>query len=768
MAGASCAAGTWLLLLALLVPAPLQAQGAAECQRCHGNRDFLTGKGGSAAADSALYVPDARLAETAHAGLRCASCHLGYDRGYPHRPPRAGTIPTPLVRFESPAGEVWVRSCGDCHGAVLEEVAASVHRAVGGLAGASAACVRCHGAHEVYGVADQRSRVHPLREVGTCGACHGGSPGAVPGSEHAPAYDVVSEYRTTAHGRALVRAGLVVAATCSECHRAHRVAPPDAPGSSLYRDSVAATCGECHPGILETYLAARHGQRLLESDAARGERSGKGAQGVPTPVADTRRAPVCTDCHVSHHIAKVGEPAWRLQIVQECGTCHEALYQTYLNTYHGKETALGRALTAKCSDCHTAHDVRPASDPLSTVSSANVVRTCRTCHPHAGERFARYLTHGDPRDRAKYPILYWTSLVMTVLLIGAFGVSGLHAVLWTGRAWIQGKRARRYERGAGEGVEGKTEPAGGGHSAPEDGALARSAGGRRGAGGQALMGWALSASDRGSGPYYWRFRRIHRVLHAGLVVAFLGLVFTGMPLHFWYTSWARAVIKFLGGPAAAGVIHRVCAVVVLGCLFVHLGYLGCRLARGSGRRELLSGSGSMLPRSRDLRDLVAMFRWFLRGGTRPRFERFSYVEKLDYWAVMVGLVILGSMGLLLWFPEFFGRFLPGWMFNVASILHGELAILAAGFIFAIHFFNTSLRPGRFPIDTVIFTGRATAQYLEREHPLEVERLRSEGRLDALRAPAPSRAARAVSAAFGFAAMALGLALLGLLVWTALR
>lgn len=442
MARPFCAAGIWLSLLALLAPAPLPAQGVTECHRCHGSRDFLTGKGGSAAADSALYVADARLAETAHEGLRCASCHVGYDRGYPHRPPRAGTIPTPLIRFESPAGEVWVRSCGDCHATALEHVAASVHREVGGLDGAGAACVRCHGAHEVYSVADQRSPVHPLSEVGTCGACHGGSPGAVPGSERAPAHDVVSEYRATAHGRALARAGLVVVATCSNCHRAHLVAPANTPASSLYRDSVPATCGKCHPGILDTYLAARHGQRLLESEAA--------------PAEAGPRAPVCTDCHVSHHIAKVDEPGWRLHIVQECGTCHEPLYETYFNTYHGKETALGLALTAKCSDCHTAHDVRPALDPLSTVNSANIVRTCRACHPHAGESFARYHAHGDPRDRVKYPTLYWTSLVMTVLLFGVFGVSGLHAVLWTGRALIEGKRARRRELGAGEGMEGKT------------------------------------------------------------------------------------------------------------------------------------------------------------------------------------------------------------------------------------------------------------------------------------------------------------------------
>lgn len=114
------------LLVGLLAPAAIRAQGVAQCNRCHGDANFMVGKGGSAAADSALYVPAARLAETAHGGIGCAACHAGYDQRYPHAPNPSALAPEQLVRFESPVGGLWVRSCSDCHAQVLEDVAASV------------------------------------------------------------------------------------------------------------------------------------------------------------------------------------------------------------------------------------------------------------------------------------------------------------------------------------------------------------------------------------------------------------------------------------------------------------------------------------------------------------------------------------------------------------------------------------------------------------------------------------------------------------------
>ena len=150
------------------------------------------------------------------------------------------------------------------------------------------------------------------------------------------------------------------------------------------------------------------------------------------------------------------------------------------------------------------------------------------------------------------------------------------------------------------------------------------------------------------------------------------------------------------------------------------------------------------------------------------FDRYSYMEKFDYWAVFWGIAIIGGSGLLLWFPIFFSRFLPGWIFNVATIVHGDEALLAMGFIFTIHFFNSNLRPEKFPIDVVIFTGRARESYMKEEHPLEYEREHAAGNLAALEEPPPSRTAYLWSVTLGFIAIATGLVLTGLVLYAVLR
>ena len=137
----------------------------------------------------------------------------------------------------------------------------------------------------------------------------------------------------------------------------------------------------------------------------------------------------------------------------------------------------------------------------------------------------------------------------------------------------------------------------------------------------------------------------------------------------------------------------------------------------------------------------AMLKWFCGLGPRPQFDRFTYWEKFDYWAVFWGMFIIGGSGLLLWFPMFFSTFLPGWVFNVATLVHGEEALLAVVFIFTIHFFNGHLRPEKFPMDTVIFTGRMSDDELRHERPVEYARLHRDGRLAARSATADSGVAR---------------------------
>jgi len=145
----------------------------------------------------------------------------------------------------------------------------------------------------------------------------------------------------------------------------------------------------------------------------------------------------------------------------------------------------------------------------------------------------------------------------------------------------------------------------------------------------------------------------------------------------------------------------------------------------------------MVPQPKDLRDLRDQFRWFLFLGPRPRFDRWTYWEKFDYWAVFWGVTMIGSSGLLLWFPSFFAKWLPGWVFNLATIIHSEEALLAMGFIFTIHFFNTHMRPRKFPMDLVIFTGRMTEDYFREEHPEEFVRTLKTGTIRERLAPEPT-------------------------------
>ena len=231
----------------------------------------------------------------------------------------------------------------------------------------------------------------------------------------------------------------------------------------------------------------------------------------------------------------------------------------------------------------------------------------------------------------------------------------------------------------------------------------------------------LDASSRGAPTYVWRFTPLQRTLHALVIVSFIGLVLTGLPLRFAYAPWARPVVLAFGGLEAAGVIHRLCAIITFGYFFTHVATVIARIARGAGWKRMLWGPESLVPQPKDVRDVIRMFKWFFGRGPRPQFDRFSYMEKFDYLGVFWGVAIIGTSGLILWFPEFFGKFLPGWVFNVAAIVHGDEALLAMSFIFTIHFFNVHLRPEKFPIDLVIFTGRHTVDYMKEEHPLEYER-----------------------------------------------
>jgi len=240
--------------------------------------------------------------------------------------------------------------------------------------------------------------------------------------------------------------------------------------------------------------------------------------------------------------------------------------------------------------------------------------------------------------------------------------------------------------------------------------------------------------------YYRRFDRIDRVMHSALMITFVGCAITGMPPLFSEQEWASVLARAFGGFERSALIHRICAVVMITVFVSHVGRIFLGAVRRTGLLATLWGPNSMTPQPQDIVDIWRHVHWFLGKGPRPQFDRYTYWEKFDYWAVFWGMFIIGSSGLILWFPIQVSAFLPGWIFNIATVIHGEEALLAVGFIFTIHFFNGHLRPEKFPMDLVIFTGRIPEHELKDERPAEYARLVSEGTLASMEATPPSRPA----------------------------
>jgi cytochrome b subunit of formate dehydrogenase len=267
--------------------------------------------------------------------------------------------------------------------------------------------------------------------------------------------------------------------------------------------------------------------------------------------------------------------------------------------------------------------------------------------------------------------------------------------------------------------------------------------------------------------YVVRFARVHRFTHVLIVVSFIILAATGLPLMFYYTEWARALEAAQGGLTITRYLHRICAVITLTYALIHIIFV-VRKALIERKYSILYGPDSMVPRYQDFVDVISMFRWFFYLGPRPKLDRWTYWEKFDYFAVFWGVPVIGLSGLMLWFPTFFTGFLPGVVLNLAMIIHGEEALLATAFIFAFHFFHNHLRPENFPMDISIFTGKITLSRFKDERYAEYERLVSEGKLDTILTNPPSRTARTVSTIFGFAAYISGLIMVVAIFYTLLQ
>ena len=273
------------------------------------------------------------------------------------------------------------------------------------------------------------------------------------------------------------------------------------------------------------------------------------------------------------------------------------------------------------------------------------------------------------------------------------------------------------------------------------------------------LGTAISGSNSSVGKkYYVRFTHEQRYMHAVLFTTFLGLAATGLPMRFSESFWARKFAAGVGGFGAILFLHKFFAVVLTIAFLIHLKDI---FQRAFVRREkgIFWGPTSMVANFKDVGDVFRHMRWFLGLGPKPKFDRYAYWEKFDYWAVFWGMIVIGFSGYAMWFAPFFAHFLPGWALNAVLVIHSEEALLAVLFIFSIHFVNTHLRPDSFPMDMVIFTGVESEEEFKHKRTLEYERNSERGELGKKVGIVPPLWLINFSKVVGFTAIFIGLTLL---------
>jgi len=647
-----------------------------------------------------LYVDPQHFKASVHAVINCKDCH-----------PK-------LTDKHQEGTEAYTRvDCAGCHAEEGKAYATSIHGVSQSMGDSGAAsCKDCHGNHAIQPVKSVDSPVYKMNLPFTCAKCHAK---AGINEEYKMKYPTVaSQFQESMHGKALLEKGLIVAPSCNDCHGVHDIKRSVDRSSPINHANVAKTCGKCHTTVEATYLKSVHGQLLLKGDP---------------------RGPVCIQCHTAHTIEAPTGGHFKAASDEVCGKCHKDRLEGYRDTYHGKAMALGKTNEARevaaCYDCHGHHDVLRVSDPNSHLSPKNKLNTCRQCHKDANESFTKYAPHADPMDRHGYPQLYYVFMCMTGLLVITFSLFGAHTIMWLFRSvWLYRHDSKAFR-------EAKTK---------------------------------VQDDDE----QFVRFKPFERFLHILVVTSFLLLTITGMPLKFYYTHWAKVIFTFFGGPEVARTMHHLGAVITFLYFALHLSNMVVKMwgRRGylkdpeTGRMTLarlfkaLGHPDSMIPNKQDLDDLIAHNKWFFGKGPKPQFDRWTYFEKFDYLAVFWGVFAIGVSGLIMWFPVFFSKFLPGWVINISLIIHSDEALLAAGFIFTVHFFNTHFRLEKFPMDTVIFSGRVSKAELLHERKRWYDRLVKDGTLDKHRVVDEWESWKSIARTAGYLFFGLGLVLLVLIIY----
>jgi predicted CXXCH cytochrome family protein len=716
------------------------------CKECHGTHDAHRQLGMELVCDRCHHEQAAAYQESYHFKKYpedsrrypiCTTCHDAHFKSKRE------------VMSEVEYKQEIVDICSHCHQRDIETYVHSrhYHEMEGGNLKAPV-CTSCHESHAIRKPSDPLSSVHANNITDLCNECHPGHKESLhvdPGMDTSAVtcaschtghqtdmasidHQIFKEggiynqcnvchgrdrhaKESLAHGQAMLVDQNGDQANCTKCHVYHWHLPSDTLQEAA---RSVASCESCHAEEAREYKTSIHGQAR--------------AQGIDA-------APDCIACHGESAVEKPEQQFTPQAVVDLCASCHEDrelmlgfqinpyVVEGFKDTYHGK---LG------------SHSIKPQEDPESQVNRAHIVETCQQCHPRANDNFVSYLVHPikpsdeemrqavaqqpteltagsseDPQVRSEFsPGQSWDSFnslvtkFMTVLLVVVMTVAGIHTVLW-------------FQRG-------------------------------------------IRRRVRPIHKHYKRIDPLHRFLHFLVNVSFLTLAFTGLPQSYAHTDLAKWMFSHIMPLKTAQLFHYWAAAITGLYFAVHIIFLLNQL-RKIGLRKLLTGPDTLMFRWKDVKDGWQHLKWFFGSKVRPRFDRWTYWEKFDYFAVFWGVFVIGLSGLIRWQDEFFGSLLGGGIISLADTIHKEEALLATAFIFVVHFFNTHLRARKFPMDVSIYTGSISEKEYRDERPLEYERVKSEGRLAELEVKPPSILWTIISYAWGTIALLIGFFLLALII-----
>jgi len=684
-----------LFFLFALAASSALCQTSQDCLLCHSNTSLAMQKKGRTVS---LYVEEARLKNSIHASLTCVNCHTGFDPGaIPHaksiKPVQCRNCHE-IAGFEkSIHGTLQVAECKNCHGthdtraasdpksstnrANISATCAVCHQSQGKdfltsahgqalHAGSKAApsCVACHGAHNIISVQSKESPLYRTNEAKVCLKCHLDNPEVR--KQVGVGIGFIAAYETSVHGMALA-SGNSNSAICSDCHGYHDSRKALDPASHVNKRNISATCSRCHRDISKAYDESIHGTAVNQGNTD---------------------SPTCTTCHGEHQIYARTDPrspvAPRNVSEQVCGLCHNSVplnakygmpseqFNSFSDSYHGLASKAGSVQVANCASCHGIHNIKPSADPTSTVNKANLVATCGQCHPGANRNFAVGKVHVTMTRESGSAILYWIRVFYIGLIIVVVGGMFLHNFLdfikRTGH-----RLAVRY---------GKIVP-----------------------------------QHYGS-MLYVRMTLNARIQHAAILGSFILLVLTGFMLRFPNAWWVIPLRQLSGSFfEVRSITHRIAGAVMIAVSIYHVFYL---FLTRNGRQF----GADMLPRWKDVGDVWTNLRYLLAfSKDKPRFDRFGYIEKAEYWALVWGVLIMAGTGIVMWFDNYFIGLFTKLGYDISRTIHFYEACLATLAIVIWHFYYVIFNPEIWPMSTAWITGKISEEEMVNDHPLELARLK---------------------------------------------